>query len=249
MPAARGAATVGEPSSQHPAQAPLAPGDRREATTKAAARASRERGPAARGRRASRFSPVQRWNRHPCGRPTERRLIPKESHKPGLDRRGVIGIHRLLAAAALWKRRGRHPSPVSSGRRGHLTAPQRPADFTGDVGDGSRWGRKSVGDHPGPAAEQHPIERCQEKEAPGSPDTLSGAANNDTGRAPCDARPGGKTDVVRRGIRRRTHTRGGDAVRKERSPRWRATGRCRSCSGRSRGRRGTRSRRPRNGPG
>jgi len=150
---------------------------------------------------------------------------------------------------ALEKRRGRHPSPVSSGRRGHLTAPQRPADSTGDVGDGSRWGRKSVGDHPGPAAERHPIERCQEKEAPGSPDTLSGAANNDTGRAFCDARPGGKTDVVRRGIRRRTHTREGDAVRTERSPRSRATGRCRSCSGRSRGRPGTRSRRPRNGSG
>lgn len=104
MPAARGAATVGEPSSQHPAQAPLAPGDRREATTRAAARASLERGPAARGRRAPRFSPARRWSRLPCDRPTRRRLIPKESHKPGLDRCEVIGIHLLLATTALLKK-------------------------------------------------------------------------------------------------------------------------------------------------
>ena len=142
MPAARGAATVGEPSSQHPAQAPLAPGDRREATTKAAARASRDRGPATKSRSAPRFSPARRWSRLPCGRPTERRLIPKESHKPGLDRRGVIGIHLLLAAAAPWKRRGCQPSPVSSGHRGHLTAPQRPADSTGGVAGWFAPGKK-----------------------------------------------------------------------------------------------------------
>lgn len=52
------------------------------------------------------------------------------------------------------------PILVSSGRRGHLTAPQHPADSTGDVGDGSRWGRKSVGDRSGPYSERHPIDSC-----------------------------------------------------------------------------------------
>ena len=183
MPAARGAATVGEPSSQHPAQAPLAPGDRREATTRAAARASRERGPATKSRSAPRFSPSQRRSRFPCGRPTEHRLIPKESHKPGLDRRGVIGIHRFLAAAAPWKRRGHQPSPVSSGHRGHLTAPQRPADSTGGVAGWFTPGSENrSGQHPlKPSHQGKPIRDLRR----GSRTVPSGRGRRGRGSARC----------------------------------------------------------------
>jgi len=204
MPAARGATTVGEPSPQHPAQAPLEPGDRKEATTKAAARASRDRGPAAKGRRAPRSSPVGSWHRIPCGRPTERRLIPRESHRPGLDRRGVIGIHLLLAAAFASEKKDAAAIHFLSrvGVAATAGVPQRPADSTGGAAGWFTLGKKKpAGIFPAPLrsdlrsirawrrrlrAPRHSVGRSEQRHGPGP---RSGAGREEAGMPSESARP------------------------------------------------------------
>ncbi len=116
---------------------------------------------------------------------------------------------------------------------------------------GSHLGKKSAGIVLAPRSAAA-SERSERRGRSGEGFPTLCRARRTTTRAGHLAMPGpmwGDPRVVRRGIRRPTHTRGGGAVRKARSRRRQATGHCRNCSGRSRGRRRTRSTRRRHGPG